>query len=370
MDLSRDFRRPDLAKAILSGLKSRLAGRGRPLRLMEVCGTHTVAISRSGLRTLLAPEVDLVSGPGCPVCVTPQGEIDLLIELALRPDVTVVTFGDMMRVPGSRMSLAEARAAGARVQIVYSAFDGVREAAASPERKVVFLGVGFETTAPGTALAIEAAAASKVANFLVYPAHKLVPPALEALLAGAEEGSDLDGFILPGHVSAVIGRRAYACLERLGIPAAVAGFEPVDILLAVERVAAMVESGRAAVENAYPRAVTDEGNLRAQAAIARCFEPAGASWRGLGPIPASGLAVREAFAAHDATRALGVRAADVPEPEGCSCGEVLRGRLKPTACPLFDRRCRPERPVGPCMVSTEGACAAYHQYERGGGLPG
>ncbi|MHB0886130.1 MAG: hydrogenase formation protein HypD [Bacillota bacterium] len=362
-DLVREFRRPDLARAILDRIKARLTG-AQPLRLMEVCGTHTVAISRSGLRSLLGPEVDLVSGPGCPVCVTSQGDIDAMLELAGRPGVIVATFGDMVRVPGSRCSLLEARAAGARVEVVYSALDAVRLAVANRGDKVVFLGVGFETTTPGTALAIETAEREGVPNFLVYAAHKLVPPALAALMTDPELG--IDGLVLPGHVSVVIGRRAY--LEPLAarrVPAAIAGFEPVDILLAVDRVAEMLGAGRTEVANTYARAVTEEGNPLAQAAIERCFGPVTATWRGLGEIPGSGLVLRSHLVARDAREKLGVTVREAPDPPGCSCGDVLRGKIKPPACPLFGGPCSPTAPVGPCMVSTEGACAAYYRYERG-----
>ena len=367
-ELERAFRRPELARAILGRLKRRLSScRGdRPLRLMEVCGTHTMAISRSGLRTLLAPEVELVSGPGCPVCVTAQGEIDAMLELAGRAGVIVATFGDMMRVPGSRGSLIEARAAGARVEVVYSIGEAVRLAAENRGEKVVFLGVGFETTAPGTALALEAAAANGVDNFLVYSAHKLVPPALAALLHEPDLG--IEGFVLPGHVSVVLGRQAYDFLAARGVAAAIAGFEPVDILLAVDSVAAMLEEGRVGVENAYTRAVAEAGNPLAREAIARCFAPVTAVWRGLGPIPGSGLAIRDHLVAHDAARRFGLDpVCRVPEPKGCSCGAVLRGKAKPTQCALFAKACTPVFPVGPCMVSTEGACAAYYRFERQGG---
>lgn len=363
LDLDGAFRRADLARAILGRLKGRLARLGRPLRLMEVCGTHTVAISRSGLRSLLAPEVDLVSGPGCPVCVTSQGEIDAMLELAGRPGVTVATFGDMMRVPGSRGSLNDARAAGARVAVVYSPMDAVRLAAETPGEHVVFLGVGFETTAPGTALALEAAARGGIGNFYVYAAHKLVPPALHALLA--ESDLFLDGFVLPGHVSVVLGRRAYDFLAGRGVVAAISGFEPVDILLAVDRVAAMIEDGRAGVENTYTRAVSEEGNVAAREAIGRCFAPVDTAWRGLGFIPESGLAIRDHLSAHDAARHFGILPAHVPDPPGCSCGAVLRGKAKPTDCAFFAGPCNPESPIGPCMVSSEGACAAYYRFERG-----
>ncbi len=363
----RRFRDPDLARPLLERVRH-LAGRaaerlGRPPAFMEVCGTHTVAISRAGLRAALRGLVDLKSGPGCPVCVTDPAEIDAMIALARLPGVTVTTFGDMMRVPGSRGSLEEERARGADVRVVYSPADAVELAAACPERQVVFLGVGFETTAPAVALSALEAARRRLANFSVLTAHKLYPPALEALLADPEV--ELDGFLLPGHATTILGRRRLAFLaERYGVPAVIAGFEPVDILGALHELLAQVVAGEARVVNAYPRLVREEGNPRALAVMEAVFEPVAAAWRGLGTIPDSGLAFRPAWRELDAAARFRVEVPPSRPHPGCRCGDLMKGKAAPFDCRLFARACRPERPLGPCMVSSEGACAAYYKYER------
>lgn len=356
-----EFRDPELAQALLATLK-REAG-DRPLRLMEVCGTHTVAIFRSGVRQLLDGVVDLLSGPGCPVCVTAQRDIDYGIGLAELAGVTLATFGDMVKVPGTRGSLQQARARGADVRIVYAANDAVRLAAANPSRRVVFLGVGFETTAPTVAAALLEAKRRGIDNFFVFSVHKLVPPALRALLASGE--TPLDGLILPGHVSAIIGEGPYRFLsEEYGLAAAITGFEPLDVLRGIVELVSAVRTGRPAVVNRYERAVAREGNRAALGLMAEVFAPADADWRGLGRIPGSGLALREEYAPYDAARAFRVDVSHSREPAGCACGPVLRGAAKPPECALFARACTPERPVGPCMVSTEGTCAAYYAYGR------
>lgn len=359
------FRDPELVRRLLARAQ-RLAQRAadrlghRPV-IMEVCGTHTVALSRSGLRNALADAVELKSGPGCPVCVTDYRDIDLMLALARLPGVTIATFGDMLRVPGSTSSLERERAQGAAVEVFYSPDDAVALAAAQPERQVVFLGVGFETTAPVVGASLEQAAAQGLTNFSVFSAHKTVPPVMRALLADPELG--LDGFLLPGHVSTIIGRRAFSFLgEEYGVPAAITGFEPVDILLGLSAVLAQLVAGEARVVNCYGRVVREEGNPRAQAVIDRCFAPAEASWRGIGTVPESGLALRPAYAAFDAAKRFPVSVPPPVIPRGCRCGELLRGKIKPTQCGLFGRACTPERPVGPCMVSSEGACAAYYLY--------
>jgi len=339
-------------------------GAGRPLRLMEVCGTHTVAISRSGLRSLLAGAVDLVSGPGCPVCVTADVEIDRMLAYCDLPGAIVASYGDLLRVPGSAASLAERRAAGADVRVVYSAMDAVSLAGREPGRPVIFLGIGFETTAPATALALLAAGEAGVRNFYVHAVHKLTPPAMRALLDSG--GAQIDGFLCPGHVSTVLGEAGFRFLaEEFGLPAAIAGFEPLDILVAVDYlVDAALGLQAVRLENTYGRWVRPEGNLKAREVMDRFFEPCDARWRGLGVIPGSGLALREAHRSFDAAVAF---PANVPEPrprKGCRCGGVLRGEIKPPECVLFGRACTPERPQGPCMVSGEGACAAYYRYSQ------
>lgn len=347
---------------LVGGLAERIRRRSRrPLRIMEVCGTHTVSIFRHGIRSLLPETITLLSGPGCPVCVTDTSEIDACIALARRPEVLVATFGDLLRVPGSRSSLERERAGGSEVRVVYSALDALELARRHPDREVVFLGIGFETTAPTVAAAVLAAQQARIANFSVLCLHKTVPPALAALTALGDVR--IDALLLPGHVSVVIGRRAYLpFFEHARLPCAIAGFEPVDILQAVAAIVDQAESGEPTVENAYRRAVAEEGNPAAQRVLAEVFEPADVRWRGLGVIPASGLAIRPAFAAFDAARRFSVERTPVPEPRGCACGEILTARKTPPECPLYGARCTPADPVGPCMVSSEGTCAAYFRY--------
>ncbi len=343
------------------GLAQRLAP--RRVRVMEVCGTHTMAICRSGLRALLPENVDLVSGPGCPVCVTPTGYVDAAQELAQRADVVVATFGDMMKVPGSERSLAQAKAAGADVRVVYSPLDALALARRRPEKQAVFLGVGFETTAPLAAAAAAMARREGLTNFSILSAHKLVPPALRALC----EAGDLaiDAFLLPGHVSAVIGAAPYRFVaEEFGRPCVIAGFEPADILAALCLLLKQLVEGRAEVEIQYTRCVKPEGNPAAVKQMRAAFQPAAAAWRGLGELPDSGLELRGEFEEFDAARRFGVAIEHKPDPPGCRCGDVICGRLQPDACPLFGRRCTPASPVGPCMVSSEGSCAAHYKYER------
>jgi hydrogenase expression/formation protein HypD len=350
------------ARRILDAVRAKVAQAGRPVRLMEVCGTHTVAIGRSGIRSLLAGAGDLVSGPGCPVCVTSDGEIDRMLAYCSLSDAIVTTYGDLIRVPGSDASLASKRAEGADVRVVYSAMDALAIARENPRRPVIFLGIGFETTAPAAALAIATAAETGVQNFYVHSAHKLTPPAMRALLGAG--GAQNDGFICPGHVSTVLGEEGFAFLAaEYGLPAAIGGFEPLDIMLAVEYlVDAALGLQPVKLVNAYRRWVRPSGNPAARAVIEKTFAPCDAAWRGLGTIPASGLAFRPAYAAWNAEVAF---PADVPAPKprkGCRCGEVLRGEIKPMDCKLFGSACVPEHPLGPCMVSGEGACAAYYRY--------
>ena len=333
----------------------------RPVRLMEVCGTHTMAIFRHGIRSLLPDTVELLSGPGCPVCVTPAGHIDAFVSAVRRPEVIVATFGDLVRVPGSDGSLADARAAGARVEIVYSPMDALALAAREPERTVVFPAVGFETTTPTIAATILQAKRQGLDNFLVVPANKTMPRALEALLDDPE--LQVDGLLCPGHVSAIIGAEAYRPLaERYHLACAVAGFEPADILAGLLSLIRQLNAARATVDNCYSRVVTAEGNLRAQQLMATVFAPVDSEWRGLGTIPASGLALGEDFRRFDAMHVLDLPLSTARDPRGCRCGEILKGRLLPPDCPLYGGACTPLHPVGPCMVSGEGTCAAYHRY--------
>jgi hydrogenase expression/formation protein HypD len=332
-----------------------------PVRIMEVCGTHTMSIFRHGIRAMLPENVQLVSGPGCPVCVTPSGVIDAFVELAMQSEVTVATFGDMIRVPGEKGSLAQARATGARVEIVYSPMDALAHALKNPETLVVFVSVGFETTTPTIAATILEAKRRGCDNFCIFPANKIMPPPLEALLK--DPALQLDGLLCPGHVSIITGSDMYAFLaEEYGLACAVAGFEPTDILQAVLALVKQVQAGKPRVDNCYGRVVTKEGNLKAREIVAQVFEPVDSDWRGLGMIAKSGLGLRKEFAAFDITKQLNITIAPSKEPKGCRCGEILKGICQPTDCPLFGKRCTPGSPVGPCMVSSEGTCAAWHRY--------
>ncbi len=336
-----------------------------PTAFMEVCGTHTMAIGRAGLRSRLPGDLRLVSGPGCPVCVTPAADIERAARMALEPGVTVATFGDLLRVPGARTTLQEARARGGAVKVVYAATEALDLAEIERSRTVVFVGVGFETTIPTVAATVLRAVARGVHNFCVLPAFKLVPPAMHAL--ASDPGIRIDGFLCPGHVSSILGTAPYEPVARdHGIPCVVAGFEPLQILAAVEALLQQRADGRSVVENRYPQAVPTEGNPAAREILDRVFTPCDAHWRGIGPLPASGLAFRPEFAAFDATDRVPVPVPEAEDlPSGCACGEVMKGRIHPPECPLFGVACTPGRPVGPCMVSSEGACAAWFKY--GGG---
>ena len=335
-----------------------------PIRLMEVCGTHTMAIAEAGIKSMLPPNIRLLSGPGCPVCVTPPQVIDAVLELSMERDVILASYGDMLHVPGSRRgdSLLRRRALGARVETIYSPVDAVKLAQARPDKQIVFLGVGFETTAPGTAAAVLTAQEAGVKNFTLWSMLKTVEPALRALIA--MDGFEVDGFLCPGHVATIIGERGFAFLPaEYGLPAVIAGFEPADILASVYRLTRQIAQHEPKLENEYRRAVSPEGNTLAQAMLRRCFTPRADVWRGLGRIEASGLGLSEALKDYDAERRFGVRYPVTEPPTACRCGEVITGRLGPEGCPLFGGACTPEDPVGPCMVSSEGACAAAYKYQ-------
>ena len=341
-----------------------LAGRlKRDARFMEVCGTHTMVAFRTGLVQLLPPNVKLISGPGCPVCVTDTSYIDAAIDLCRRPNVIIATFGDLLRVPGSESSLERERASGAQVRVVYSPMDAVNFAQEAPGKHVVFLGVGFETTAPTVAWSIRKADREGIKNFSVLCAHKTMPHAMAALLKDKKVG--IDGFICPGHVSVITGAAMYRFLcAQYDIPCVVTGFEAWDMLKAVAMLLQQRIDGRATVEVEYSRSVTERGNTAAQELIHEVFEPCDVNWRGLGTIPQSGLAIRVKYGRFDAARVLNVQFGEAQVPAGCHCGEVLRGVLTPLECRLFGRVCSPMNPIGPCMVSSEGVCAAYYKYEK------
>jgi len=339
----------------------------KPVRFMEFCGGHTASILRHGIRQLLPGSVELLSGPGCPVCVTAPSDLDKAVALAARPDIILATFGDMIKVPGSRSSLQDVRAGGGDVRIVYSVQDALRIAQRNRERSVVFMGIGFETTAPTVAASVLQAAEQNIENYFVLSLHKKCPPVMQVLLDTDEVR--LDGILCPGHVSAVIGSHPYGFIPReYGIACAISGFEPLDILLAVEELVRQVVSGLPRVAITYRRGVRPEGNPEARAVMERVFEECEAEWRGIGSIQGSGLRLRPEYRAFDAECAFPIRTDSVHEPAGCLCGEILRGVRIPLDCLLFSRRCTPEHPVGPCMVSSEGSCAAYFHYgEESGG---
>ncbi len=357
-ELINEFRNPELARRMGSILSSY---RGRNVSIMEVCGTHTMSISRYGIRGLLPDGINLISGPGCPVCVTPGFFINAAIGLSRRKDVIIATFGDLMRVPGKGSSLLKEKAAGGDIRIVYSPFDSLKLARENPGRRVVFLSVGFETTTPVTALTILKAKAGNIKNFSVLSSNKTVPEVLKAL--AADRDIKLDGFIYPGHVSAVIGTKVYEELALdFGMPGIVTGFEPVDILHAVLKLVSNINNKKIVVENEYSRVVPREGNPAAVQKMEDVFEKCDSVWRGIGTIPDSGLKIREIYENVDAWKVFDIFPEEVEDPKGCLCGEVLKGKKKPNDCKFFGRDCVPENPVGACMVSSEGTCAAYYNF--------
>lgn len=360
MRFLEEYRDPDAAQSLVRAIHQAAT---RPWVLMEICGGQTHSILRHGIDQVLPPGIELVHGPGCPVCVTPVGRIDHAIELAKTPGHVLCSFGDMMRVPGTTGDMMRARADGGQARIVYSPLDAVRLAQKEPDKQVTFFAVGFETTAPANALAVQQAKALGLANFSLLSAHVCVPPAMEALLSSPD--CRVQGFLAAGHVCAVMGSWQYpAVAARHRTPIVVTGFEPVDILLGILHCIRQLEEGRAEVENAYARAVKPQGNRAALAAMDDVFEPCDQEWRGLGVIPGSGLALRPAYRDFDAAAKFGLPDTAAPPDTLCRAAEVLQGRIKPCDCPAFGRECSPESPLGAPMVSTEGACAAYHRYRR------
>lgn len=363
MKFQDEFRDRSLVQNMAANIRKMAEKLKAPVNFMEVCGTHTMSIYQYGIRSLLPDNVQLVSGPGCPVCVTPVGYLDRAIACTTDPQNIVATFGDMLRVPGSRSSLMEERAKGADIRIVYSPLDAVALAKNNPERMVVFLGVGFETTAPTIAATILEAAGQKLTNYCVLASHKTMPVPMEILTADPE--LNLAGYLCPAHVSTVIGGNAYKPLaEKYHIPCVVTGFEPADVMQGIEMLLAQLMRGESRVEIQYSRAVSWEGNKKAQGILHQLFEPTDAIWRGLGILPGSGLSIRRKYSDFDAENILTL---DIPEPlenPACLCGEILKGKLPPFDCPLFSTVCTPESPVGACMVSSEGTCAAAYKYGR------
>lgn len=371
MDLTA-FRDPQVAKGIIDGIHKLAAqlsarmgtnedGSPKTINIMEVCGTHTMAIAKNGLRDVMPSTIKLTSGPGCPVCVTANQDIDVAIELAKHPEVIVTTFGDMLKVPGSYSSMNKEKGEGGDVRIVYSPLDALDLAQANPDRHVVFVSVGFETTTPIIAATIKRAQALGLDNFSVYAANKTVPNALRVLADDPEIG--ISALILPGHVSTIIGLHPYEFLaEEFGVPGVIAGFEPIDVLQGIYMLLVQMVEDRHEIEIAYTRGVHKEGNPQAVALMNEVFEVCDATWRGLGVIPGTGLRIKDEYAHWDAVKRIEL---DLPEPretKGCSCGDILKGIVLPWECRLFGRGCTPEHPIGPCMVSSEGSCAAYYRY--------
>lgn len=355
-----EFRNQKLTRAIARKISQVAEKIGREVRLMEVCGTHAMAILKFGIKELLPPNVKLVSGPGCPVCVTPDEYIDLACTYA-RDGFLVATFGDMMRVPGSNTSLIREKSKGRKIKVVYSPMDALELARSLPMERVVFLGIGFETTAPGVAASISAAEEMEIKNFMVLCGHKLIPPAMRVLVE--DPRVRIDGFLCPGHVSAIIGSRPYEFLvKNYGIPCVVAGFEPVDILQSINLLLSQISSKKIKVENEYTRVVTPDGNLKAKQLMEKVFNISDSQWRGIGVIKDSGLIISDKYSLWDIQARFPVKVSSSPGERGCRCGEVLQGLIEPEDCALFGDPCNPYNPFGPCMVSTEGACNIHYRF--------
>lgn len=360
MKYLEEFRNPEIAHRLLNELRGMVT---RPWAIMEVCGGQTHSIIRNGIDQLLPPEIELIHGPGCPVCVTPLEMIDKALAIAARSEVIFCSFGDMLRVPGSVKDLLRVKSEGGDVRIVYSPLDAVKVAQAQPQREVVFFGIGFETTAPANAMAVHQAKRLGLSNFSMLVSHVCVPPAIAAIMEAP--GNRVQAFLAAGHVCSVMGYWEYEPLvERYHTPIAVTGFEPLDVLEGIRRTVLQLEAGAAHLENAYSRAVTREGNQSAQAMLAEVFEPVDRAWRGIGVIPQSGWRLSPAYRCYDAEYRFDVQGIATQESELCRSGEVLQGRLKPNQCPAFGNLCTPRTPLGATMVSNEGACAAYFQYGR------
>jgi hydrogenase expression/formation protein HypD len=352
MDLTK-FRDGDIVRSLLKKIHTFQ----EPLRIMEVCGSHTMAIGHWGIRKLLPDNIQLISGPGCPVCVTPASLIDAVSELRNK---AVYTFGDLIRVPGNKTSLEIARSSGADIRIAYSPLDALKNA---EKEETIFVGIGFETTIPGIAYTILEADKRGLSNFAVLPAFKTIPPALKAILSS--DDAEIDGFLLPGHVSVILGEEDYSFLVKdFNIGGVICGFEPVDILLSIKKLIDQRKKNSPHIDNEYSRVVSAKGNTRAKKVIQRVLEPVDSVWRGIGTIPASGLGIRREFSQFDALEKYGLTILETEITSGCRCSDVLKGKIVPSECPLFADVCDPSNPVGPCMVSSEGSCAAYYKYER------
>jgi len=355
-----EFRDKDLVRKLTAQIQK---FSGREINLMEICGTHTMAIFRSGIKQLLPENINLISGPGCPVCVTSQSDIDRMLWLAGLKDAVITSFGDMLKVPGTVSSLEKERARGADIRPVYSPADALDIARENKNKEIIFLAVGFETTSPVIASVIDDARSQKINNFSVYSCHKLIPPAMSALLSAEE--IRIDGFLCPGHVSSIIGTRPYESIcDKFKIPCVVSGFEPTDILETILMLLEQIAGNRSRVEIQYKRAVHAGGNVPAQEMLKKVFTGCEAQWRGLGMIPESGLSLGRGYEDFDAAKKFRIKKIKAAEPKNCSCGQVLRGVKTPAQCKLFGKACTPENPFGPCMVSSEGTCAAWYKYKQ------
>jgi hydrogenase expression/formation protein HypD len=352
------FRDKEVAKILVQKIRDEAL---KPVRLMEVCGGHTMAIRKFGINSLLPATIELLSGPGCPVCVTDQKYIDTIIVYARQPDIIVVTYGDLIRVPGSSSSLDKEKAAGADVRIIYSTSEALDIAYRNPEKKIIFAAIGFETTTPATAIAVLQAKSKKFQNFYILCAHKVMPPVMSALIV---EGIPIDGYIGPGHVCTIAGSKIFTQVaEKYKIPIVISGFEPIDLLESILLLIHMNNKNNHGVEIQYRRLVSTEGNSKAQKIVDEVFEPASQNWRGIGNIPHSGLQLKKEFHEFDAQKRFPIKVIDSLEPKGCLCGFILKGLKKPVDCSLFGKSCTPEAPVGACMVSSEGACNSYYNYQ-------
>jgi len=359
-----EFRQKEPARRLVRKIHQLMEDIDREISLMEVCGTHTMAVFRYGITDLLPEKLHLLAGPGCPVCVTSNDYIDKAIAYAHQDKVIIATFGDMVKVPGSRSSLAQEVSEGAQVKVVYSSLEAIKIAQRNPQKKIVFLGIGFETTAPTVAASILMASKEDISNYLVLSGHKIMPPAMQALVENHQIG--IDGFLCPGHVSTITGSKIYEFLARkYRIPCVVAGFEPLDILESIHLLLSQKKLGQAKVENEYRRAVTYQGNLKAQKLMDMVFKKRSTSWRGIGEIPGSGLKIRKEYSLLDAEVRLPLKVRKSREHPECICGDILRGLKSPLDCSLFKKVCTPSHPVGACMVSSEGTCAAYYKYSEG-----
>jgi hydrogenase expression/formation protein HypD len=358
MNLNSDFRNKSLVRTLLSEIQKINV---RPLRIMEVCGSHTMAIRRFGIHTLLPQQIELISGPGCPVCVTSQHFIDLAIAYAQLPNVVLLSYSDLLRVPGSSSTLEREKAKGADVRSIYSTIEALDIARQSPKKRIIFAAIGFETTTPATAIAIQQAHDEGLNNFFIICAHKTMPEAMGLLI---DEGVKIDGYIGPGHVSTISGSKIFKTLaENYNIPIVISGFEPLDLVHSIYLLVRMISENRWGVEIQYSRVVTELGNNKAQQLIEKIFEPCTSQWRGIGTIKNSGLCLREEYKKYNAEISIPIYVKTCTEPKACLCGNVLKGLNKPTDCLLFGKKCTPSYPVGACMVSSEGSCQAYFNYQ-------